>query len=188
MLFRSGLPYPQTIVEIMSVERPARPLPIGEKGEICITGPQVMAGYWNRPEETALVIVDGRLHTGDVGYMDGDGYFYIVDRLKEMINAGGFKVYPRMVEEAIHTHPAVAECAVVGVPDPYRGETVKAFVALVAGKALTAEALIAFLADKLSRIELPKQIEFRPALPKTAVGKIDKKALTAEGSATQAGP
>ena len=177
-----GLPYPQTVVEIMSLERPARPRPIGEKGEICGSGPQVMAGYWRRPEETATTIVDGRLHTGDVGYMDDDGYFFIADRLKELINAAGFKVYPRMVEEAIHTHPAVAECAVIGVPDPYRGETVKAFVMLTAGRTLTAEALSAFLVDKLSPIEIPKQIEFRPALPKTAVGKIDKKALVAEGA------
>ena len=178
-----GLPYPRTTIEVLSPEPPHRPLPVGEHGEICIAGPQVMAGYWKRPEETAATIIDGRLHTGDVGYLDAEGYLFVTDRLKEMINVGGFKVYPRMVEEAIYLHPAVAECAVIGLPDPYRGETVKAFVAPQAGKTLTEAELIGFLADKLSPIEMPRQIEFRAELPKTAIGKIEKKALRAEETA-----
>ena len=156
---------------------------MGERGEVCIAGPQVMAGYWKRPEETAATIIDGRLHTGDVGYLDADGYLFVTDRLKEMINVGGYKVYPRMVEEAIYLHPAVAECAVIGLPDPYRGETVKAFVAPQAGKVLTESELTDFLADKLSPIEMPRLIEFRAELPKTAIGKIEKKALRAEETA-----
>jgi long-chain acyl-CoA synthetase len=153
---------------------------VGEKGEICVRGPQVMAGYWKRPDATAEVLIDGRLHTGDVGHIDADGYVFITDRLKEMINAGGFKIYPRMVEEAIYAHPQVAECAVFGVPDTYRGETVKAVVKLLPGATLTADALTEFLAERLSTIELPKIIEFRSELPKTAVGKILKTQLVAE--------
>ena len=140
-----------------------------------------MAGYWKRPDETAKVMIDGYLATGDVGHIDKDGYVFITDRLKDMINASGFKIYPRNIEEAILLQPAVLECAVVGLPDSYRGQTVKAFVALKPGAALSAEGLTAFLADKLSPIEMPKLIEFRSVLPKTAVGKISKKLLLEEG-------
>ena len=142
-----------------------------------------MAGYWHRPDETAATLTDGWLHTGDVGYMDEDGYFFIVDRLKEVIIAGGYKIYPRLVEEAIYQHPAVAEAAVVGVPDPYRGHTVKAFVVRHDGAKLDTADLLAFLADKLSPIEMPKLVEFRRELPKSAVGKILKLALL-KGEAT----
>jgi long-chain acyl-CoA synthetase len=152
----------------------------GERGEICVSGPQVMAGYWGKPEETARVLVSGRLHTGDVGYLDADGYLFLVDRIKDVIIASGYKIYPRNVEEAIYEHPAVAECIVIGVPDPYRGQTIKAFVVRVAGRDLTEAALLAFLAGKLSPMEMPKQIEFREALPKTAIGKLSKKDLIAE--------
>jgi long-chain acyl-CoA synthetase len=176
-----GLPYPATVIRIYSLDPPRRPLPIGETGEICISGPQVMAGYWKRPDETAKAMVDGFFATGDVGHMDKDGYVFITDRLKDMINASGFKVYPRNIEEAIMLNPAVLECAVVGLPDPYRGQTVKAFVALKAGASLTADQLTDFLADKLTPIEMPKQIEFRDSLPKTTVGKISKKMLLEEG-------
>ena len=176
-----GLPYPATTIRIYSLETPRRALPIGETGEICISGPQVMAGYWKQPEETAKVMVEGCFATGDVGHIDKDGYVFITDRLKDMINASGFKIYPRNIEEAILLNPAVLECAVVGMPDPYRGQTVKAFVALKPGAALSAEALTAFLADKLTPIEMPKQIEFRQSLPKTTVGKISKKMLLEEG-------
>src|SRR5690606_33820810 len=175
-----GLPYPRTIVEIATPEPPYRPVPLGEKGEICIRGPQVMSGYWKNPDATAEVLIDGRLRTGDIGHMDEDGYVFITDRLKEMINAGGFKVYPRQVEEAIYAHPEVAECAVFGVPDPYRGETVKAVVRRRPESRLTEEALTAFLSDRLSAIEIPKIIEFRSELPKTAIGKISKIQLIAE--------
>jgi long-chain acyl-CoA synthetase len=172
-----GLPYPQTVVRILSLDPPRRHLPPGETGEICVSGPQVMAGYWKRPEETESVMVDGLFATGDIGYMDADGFLYVTDRLKDMIIASGFKVYPRNVEEVVLTHPAVLECAVVGVPDPYRGQTVKVFVALKPGQSLTAEALTSYLAAKLSPMEMPKLIEFRTSLPKTAVGKISKKDL-----------
>jgi len=172
-----GLPYPRTVVRIFSLDKPRHPLAPGETGEVCIAGPQVMAGYWKRPEETEKVLADGFLATGDIGHMDKDGYLFVTDRLKDMIIASGFKIYPRNVEEAVLTHPAVLECAVVGVPDAYRGETVKAFVALKPGQALSADALTAYLADRLAAMEIPKVVEFRESLPKTAVGKISKKDL-----------
>ena len=146
-----------------------------------------MAGYWKRPDATAETIRNGRLHTGDVGYMDEDGYTFLVDRLKELILAGGYNVYPRNVEEAIYAHPAVAEVAVIGVPDPYRGQTVKAFVTLKPGTALSQPELLGFLKDALSTIEMPKQIEFRDELPKSAIGKILKKTLVEEEAKKAAG-
>ncbi len=187
-----GLPLPGTLIEIVALdEQPPRVLPQGERGEICVSGPQIMAGYWGKPEETARVLAGGRLHTGDVGYLDADGYLFLVDRIKDLIIASGYKIYPRNVEEAIYQHPAVAECIVVGLPDPYRGQTVKAFVVRAAGRDLTEADLLAFLADKLSPMELPKQIEFRASLPKTTIGKLSKKDLLAEESeraAVEAGP
>ncbi|MGF7174285.1 long-chain-fatty-acid--CoA ligase [Azospirillum doebereinerae] len=182
-----GLPLPGTVIEIVSLEEPRRVLPPGEKGEVCIRGPQVMKGYWNKPSETAQALVDGRLHTGDVGIMDADGYTTIVDRIKDMILCSGFNVYPRNVEEAIYLHPAVAECVVAGVPDDYRGQTVKAYVRVDDGKSLTADELIAFLKDKLSPIEMPKQVEFRGELPKTMIGKLSRKALLDEEERKRAG-
>ncbi len=175
-----GLPLPGTVIEIVSLDEPRRVLPPGEKGEVCIRGPQVMKGYWNKPKETAETLVDGRLHTGDVGVMDADGFTTIVDRIKDMILCSGFNVYPRNVEEAIYLHPAVAECVVAGVPDEYRGQTVKAYVRIDDGHSLTADELIAFLQDKLSPIEMPKLIEFRSELPKTMIGKLSRKALLDE--------
>ena len=175
-----GLPVPGTICEVVSLDDRKTVLPPGEIGELTFTGPQVMMGYWNRPDATAETIINGRLHTGDVGRIDEDGYVFITDRLKEMIIASGFKIYPRNVEEAIYAHPAVKECAVIGVGDPYRGQTVKAVIALKSGETLTVEELNRFLADKLSPIEAPKIIEFRAELPKTAIGKIQKKILIDE--------
>jgi long-chain acyl-CoA synthetase len=140
-------------------------------------------GYWNRPDATAEVIVDGRLRTGDVGHIDEEGYVFITDRLKEMINASGFKVYPRLVEEAIYQHPSVRECAVIGVPDPYRGQTVRAVVVLKADTTLAGEELDHFLETRLSKIEKPTQYEFRADLPKTVIGKIQKKILIEEAAA-----
>ena len=139
-----------------------------------------MLGYANRAQENVDAFLGGRLHTGDVGYLDEDGYLFIVDRIKEIILTGGFNVYPRAVEEAIYLHPAVEEAAVCGLPDTHRGEVVRAFVKLRAGESLTASALRAFLKDKLAPFELPRKIEFRAALPKTLVGKISKKDLMAE--------
>ncbi|WP_245613045.1 long-chain-fatty-acid--CoA ligase [Skermanella stibiiresistens] len=175
-----GIPLPGTVIEIVSLEDRNRLMPIGEKGEICVRGPQVMKGYWKRPDETAESLVDGRLHTGDVGYMDEDGYTFIVDRIKDMILCGGYNVYPRNVEEAIYLHEAVAECVVAGVPDPYRGQTVKAYVTLTEGHRLTRDELAEFLKDKLSPIEIPKQLEIRDELPKTMIGKLSRKALLEE--------
>ena len=183
-----GLPLPGTTVEILAIDGSDRLLPAGERGEVCIRGPQVMAGYWKKPEETAKALKGGRFHSGDIGYTDAEGYIYIVDRLKEMILCGAYNVYPRNVEEAIYMHPAVAECAVIGIADSYRGQTVKAFVVLREGKAATKEELCVFLEDKLSPIEMPKQIEFRASLPKTAIGKILKKTLLAEEEAKAKAP
>ncbi|HYD30925.1 MAG TPA: long-chain fatty acid--CoA ligase [Azospirillaceae bacterium] len=175
-----GLPLPGTMVEIVSLEDRVTVLPPGGKGEVCIRGPQVMAGYWNRPDETALTLDGGRLHTGDVGIMDEDGYVFIVDRIKDMILCGGYNVYPRNVEEAIYRHPDVAECVVVGIPDDYRGQTVKAFIRRMDGTSLTQRELCDFLTDKLSPIEMPKVVEFRDELPKTMIGKLSRKALLEE--------
>ena len=176
-----GLPLPGIMMDIVAVDDPRRVLPPGEKGEIRIKGPNVTKGYWNAPAETAAAFVDGYLLTGDIGIMDADGYFYLVDRKKDMIISGGFNVYPRVIEEAIYEHPAVAEAIVIGVSDAYRGEAAKAFVQLKAGAArFSLDELRAFLADKLGRHELPVRLEFRDALPKTAVGKLSKKELVEE--------
>lgn len=182
-----GLPVAETTIEIISLEDRVTVMPQGERGEVCIRGPQVMKGYWHQPEETAQVLKDTphgpRLHTGDVGYIDAEGYVFIVDRIKDMIAAGGFKIYPRHVEEAIYLHPAVEECIVAGVPDEYRGQTVKAFIKLRAGQVLTKNDLVKFLKDKLSPMEMPKLVEFRDQLPKTLIGKLSRKAILEEESA-----
>ncbi len=180
-----GLPFPGTTIKIMSLEDPLKEVALGEKGEICISGPQVMKGYWNRPAETGACLVNGLFHTGDVGYMDDDGYTFLVDRIKDLIICSGYNVYPRVVEEAIYLHPSVEETTVIGVPDKKRGETPKAFLKLKAGKNLTEGELLTFLEDKLSPIEMPKLIEFREELPKTIIGKLSKKELVAEELAKQ---
>ena len=181
-----GLPLPGTVCEALSLEDRKTPVKPGEIGELTFRVPQVMTGYWKRPDATAETIIDGRLHTGDVGRVDADGYVFITDRLKEMIIASGFKIYPRNVEEAIYAHPSVKECAVIGVGDAYRGQTVKAVIALKTGATLAIEELNRFLSDKLSPIEIPKIVEFRDELPKTAVGKIQKKILIDEERAKSA--
>jgi long-chain acyl-CoA synthetase len=178
-----GLPLPGTTIEILALDDPEQVLPRGEKGEVAISGPQIMLGYWNRPDETEKVLSHGRLRTGDVGYVDEDGYVFLVDRIKDIIIAGGYNIYPRNIEEVIYRHPDVAECIVIGVPDPYRGQTVKAFVAPAAGRTLSAADMLAFLDGKLSQIEIPKQFEFRASLPKTQIGKLSKKMLLDEEAA-----
>lgn len=175
-----GLPLPGTEIEICSSLEPGKKLPLGEKGEICARGPQVMAGYWRRPGETAAALTDGLLRTGDIGYLDADGFLYLVDRMKDVILCGGYNVYPRVIEEALYQHPAVAEAVVIGVPDAYRGQAPKAFVRLADGQYVTVDQLKEFLAGHLSRIEMPKDIELRRELPKTMVGKLSKKELVAE--------
>ncbi|MBU6397210.1 MAG: long-chain fatty acid--CoA ligase [Rhodospirillales bacterium] len=180
-----GLPLDETIVEIRDLNNPARIVPPGERGEVCVRGPQVMLGYFNRPDETANVFVDGALRTGDVGYADRDGYIFLVDRIKDLIISGGYNVYPRMVEEALYKHPAVLEAVVIGIPDAKRGQVPKAFVRLQANAQVTVEALQDFLATQLSPVERPKEIEFRETLPKTIIGKLSRKELVAEELAKQ---
>jgi long-chain acyl-CoA synthetase len=175
-----GLPLPATEISIRSLEDPTLEMPMGEPGEICIAGPQVMPGYWNKPQETEAAFVGNYFRSGDVGYMDEDGYIFIVDRIKDMINCSGFKVYPRRIEDALYAHGAVAEATVVGIPDAYRGEAPKAFVKLKDGMTATAAELHAHLSEKLSKFELPAEIEFRDELPKTMIGKLSKKELRAE--------
>ncbi len=176
-----GMPLPHTEIVITDREDPLKILGIGEDGEICIKGPQVMKGYWNRPEATADTIVEGRLRTGDVGYMDEDGYTFIIDRMKDLILCGGFNVYPRHVEEAVYQHPSVEEVTVIGIPDDYRGESPKAFVKLKEGAEPVDEAgMIEFLKERLGKHEIPKEVEFRAELPKTLIGKLSKKELVQE--------
>ncbi|HXW21914.1 MAG TPA: long-chain fatty acid--CoA ligase [Rhodomicrobium sp.] len=178
-----GLPLPGTIISLRELGAPEREAPLGQRGEICICGPQVMKGYWNKPQETAAAFTGEFLRTGDVAYMDDDGFAYIVDRIKDLILCSGFNVYPRRIEEAIHEHPAVDEVTVIGIPDKYRGEAPKAFVKLRQGERVTAGEMIEFLTARISKIEMPAEIEFREALPKTSVGKLSKKELVAEEKA-----
>ncbi|MBD1547884.1 long-chain-fatty-acid--CoA ligase [Roseibium aggregatum] len=182
-----GTLVPGTKARFCSIEDRNTVLPDGEKGELCLQGPQVMKGYWKRPDATEETIeADGFLHTGDVGYIDPDGFIYLVDRIKDLILCSGYNVYPRVVEEAIYLHEAVAEVIVIGIPDPYRGQSPKAFVKLKEGYQLTEEELAAFLKDQLSAIELPREYEFRTELPKTMVGKLSKKELVEEELAKRA--
>ncbi len=169
-----------TSVETRDTEDPQRVLPQGEKGEICIRGPQVMRGYWNRPRETEEVFVEGALRTGDIGYMDEDGFLFLVDRKKDLILAGGYNVYPRVIEEAIYQHPAIRDVTVIGVPDEYRGEAPKAFVTLKQGQTATPDEIKSFLKDHLNKIEMPREIEIRDELPRTMIGKLSKKELVEE--------
>jgi len=175
-----GLPFPDTDCKIVDVETGTKEMPIGEPGEVIVKGPQVMKGYWNRPEETAATLRDGWLYTGDIGVMDADGYFRIVDRKKDMIIAGGFNVYPRDVEEVLYQHPKVQEAVVAGVPDPYRGETVKAYIVLKPGETATEEEIIEFCRGKLAKFKVPTRVEFRDSLPKSMVGKILRRVLVEE--------
>ena len=182
-----GPAFPGTSLEIRDPDDPNRVCPTGEKGEVCARGPQVMKGYWNRPEESDRTFLYGALRTGDIGYLDADGYLFLVDRIKDMILCSGYNVYPRVIEEAIYEHPAVAETVVIGVPDEYRGQSPKAFLVLKPGAVLDAETLLAFLGERLNPIEIPREVEFRTSLPKTMVGKLSKKDLAAEEAAKRAG-
>ena len=175
-----------TSIEIRDPVDPSRLLPPGERGEVCVRGPQVMAGYWNRPAETAAAFADGSLRTGDIGVLDADGYLSIVDRIKDVILCGGYNVYPRVLEEALYAHPAIADAIVIGVTDSYRGQAPKAFVTLRAGFETTPEELRAHMAGYVSKIELPRAIEIRESLPRTPVGKLSKKELVAEEDAKAA--
>jgi long-chain acyl-CoA synthetase len=176
-----GLPLPTVEMGIVAIDDPHKELCPGEVGEIRIRGPNVTKGYWKRPQESASAFADGWFLTGDIGSMDENGFFYIVDRKKDMLICGGFNVYPQIIEQAIYEHPGVEEVIVIGVPDAYRGEVAKAFVKLKPGAAaFTLEELTAFLFDKVGRHEMPAQLEFRDALPRTAVGKLSKVELRQE--------
>ncbi|MEH2624183.1 long-chain acyl-CoA synthetase [Bradyrhizobium sp. AZCC 1719] len=173
-----GVMLPGIEIDIVSLTDPTKVLPVGESGELRIRGPNVTKGYWNKPKETAESFVGDRFLTGDVGYMDADGYFYLVDRKKDMIISGGFNVYPQMIEQAIYTHPSVQEVIVIGIPDDYRGESAKAFITLRAGaQPFTIDDLRSFLAGKLGKHELPTAVEFVAELPRTPVGKLSRHEL-----------
>jgi len=178
-----GVPWPDTDVRLVNVEDGRTPVGKGEAGEIVIKSPLVMQGYWNHPEETAGQLQDGWLHTGDVAVADEDGYVFIVDRKKDMIIAGGYNIYPREIDEVLYRHPKIKDACTIGVPDPYRGETVKAFVVVRDGEQLTEDEVLAFCKDKLAPYKRPKQVAFRADLPKSAVGKILRKVLRAEQAA-----
>jgi long-chain acyl-CoA synthetase len=177
-----GIPIPGITIKFADVEDPSRYVPFGERGEICIGGPNIMKGYWKRPEATKeTMTADGLLRTGDVGYMDEDGYVFIVDRTKDMLLCGGFNVYPRIIEEAIYKHPSVEEVSVIGIHDDYRGQSPKAFIKLKANAdPVMLEQMKDFLKDKLGKHEMISAMEIREALPRTAVGKLSKKELYEE--------
>jgi len=172
-----GLPYPDTLAKIVDLETGEKVLPPGEVGELCIYGPQVMKGYWNSPEETARTIRDGWLYTGDIARMDEDGYFFILDVRKDMIIAGGFNIYPKDIDQVLAEHPKVAQAVAVGIPDRYRGETVRAFVVLQPGQTATEEEILDFCRKNLAKYKVPTQVEFRPALPKASSNKILRRLL-----------
>lgn len=180
-----GIPVPDTDAKIVDLETGATLGP-GHEGELAVRGPQVMLGYWHRPEETAQTIRDGWLYTGDVAKMDDDGYFFIVDRKKDMIVASGLKILPREVEEVLFTHPAIQEAVVAGIPDPYRGETAKAYVVLKPGASVTADELTAFCRGQMASFKVPTKFEFRTELPKTMIGKVLRRVLVEEEKAKQA--
>lgn len=180
-----GLPLPGTDIRFVDIDS-GKQVGIGENGELQVKGPQVMAGYYNNKEATRDAFMDGWLRTGDVGHMDDDGYVFLVDRIKDLIICSGFNVYPRVIEEALMTHDAVEETNVIGVPDEYRGEAPVAFVKLKAGHTIGEEALKKFLSERLNKIEMPKEIIFKDALPKTLIGKLSKKELREEYAQTRA--
>jgi long-chain acyl-CoA synthetase len=181
-----GKPVAATQVRIMDIATGTREMPVGEPGEIAIRGPQVMKGYWQKPDESARVLRGGWLYTGDIAKRDTDGFYYIVDRKKDLIIAGGFNIYPREVEEVLFEHPKVKEAVVVGVPDPYRGETVQAFVVLHDGAETSVDEINSFCRERLASYKVPRLIEFRASLPKSGVGKYLRRELRAEALAAQA--
>ncbi len=182
----AGIALAGTSIEIRDPASGA-PLPTGERGEVCVRGPQVMAGYWNRPADTAAAFLDGALRTGDIGVLDADGYLFLVDRIKDVILCSGYNVYPRVLEDALYEHPAVLEATVIGVPDAYRGQVPKAFVVLRPDAEATPAALREHLAGYVSKIEMPREVVIRTELPKTIVGKLSKKELVAEELVAAAG-
>ncbi len=175
-----GVPFPDLEARIVDIATGEKELPVGEAGELVLKGPQIMKGYWNKPEETANALRDGWLHTGDIARMDEDGYFFIVDRIKDMIKTVGENVYPREVEEVLFSHPKVKEAVVVGIPQAFMGEEIKAYIVLKEDVTATAEEIVAFCRLQLSKFKVPKEVEFRKELPKTLVGKVLRRVLRAE--------
>jgi len=182
-----GLPLPSTDIRFVDIDT-GKPVGIGEDGELQVKGAQVMPGYYNDAEATRNAFQDGWLRTGDVGHMDEDGYVFLVDRIKDLIISSGFNVYPRTIEEALMAHDAVEETNVIGVPDEYRGEAPVAFVKLQDGATITEEELKKFISERLNKIEMPREIVFKDALPKTLIGKLSKKELREEYAATRGKP
>jgi long-chain acyl-CoA synthetase len=172
-----GVPVFNTVVRV--VDEHGRELPPGDVGEFLTRGPEVVPGYWEKPEETVYALPGGELRTGDVGFMDEQGWYYVVDRAKDQINVAGYKVWPREVEDVLYGHPAIREAAVIGIPDPYRGETVKAFVSLKPGRAAGEEELIAFCKERMAAYKYPRAVELVDDLPKTVTGKILRRELRA---------
>ena len=172
-----GLPYPDTLAKIVDLETGEKDLPPGEVGELCVQGPQVMKGYWKSPEETARTVRNGWLYTGDIARMDDDGYFFILDVKKDMIIAGGFNIYPKDIDQVLAEHPKVAQAVAVGIPDRYRGETVRAFIVLKPGQKATEEEILDFCRKNLAKYKVPTQVEFRPSLPKAGSNKILRRLL-----------
>jgi long-chain acyl-CoA synthetase len=172
-----GLPYPDTLARIVDLETGEKDLAPGEVGELCVKGPQIMKGYWKLPGETARTIRKGWLYTGDIARMDEDGYFYILDIKKDMIIAGGFNIYPKDIDQVLAEHPKVSQAVAVGIPDRYRGETVKAFVALKPGQSATQEEILEFCRRNLARYKVPTQVEFRESLPRSSSNKILRRLL-----------
>ena len=163
-------------------------VPDGEPGEICMKGPLIMRGYWENSEETSAQLRDGWLYTGDIATRDEDGYIFIVDRKKDMVIAGGYNIYPREIDEVLFQHPKVADAVAVGIPDEYRGETIRAYVVLKQGESVTEEEIISFCREKLAAYKVPRSIEFRTDLPKSAVGKVLRKILREEEERKRKGP
>jgi len=178
-----GIPVPNCEAKLVDEEDPSKEVPVGEPGEFAAKGPMVFKEYWNKPEETEEAFQDGFFLTGDVAIMDEEGWFYIVDRKKDMINVGGYKVWPREVEDTLYTHEQVMEAAAVGVPDEYRGETVRAFVALKEENSVTEEELVAYCKERMANYKYPRQIEFLDELPKTPTGKFLRRELRDQAQA-----
>jgi long-chain acyl-CoA synthetase len=183
-----GIPVPDTDVKIVAVDDHTREMPQGETGEIAVKGPQIMKGYYKKPEETAAVLKDGWFLTGDIGRFDADGYLTVVDRKKDMIIAGGYNIYPVELDDVLFDHPKILEACCIGVPDTYRGETVKAFIVVKAGETLSEAEVIQYCKERLAPYKVPKQVEFIAELPKSAVGKILRRKLRDQELAKMAPP
>ena len=181
-----GQPLPATDLRFADLDDPRKTVPLGQRGELLVKGPQVMLGYYGNEDATSEVFLDGYLRTGDVGYLDDEGYVFLVDRIKDLIICSGFNVYPRVIEDALYLHEAVEEANVIGVPDDYRGEAPVAFLKLKPGATATAQEIKAFLNEKLNKLEMPREIIFKDQLPKTLIGKLSKKELREEYKAMKA--